>query len=324
MKKLPIDFFWEPNKINVSPRKDSPKVIFLTSETGVEALEVALRKGLDVEKVISEDRGPVKRFARVNNIPFEGLNEKTDLTSQGLGKSIDYAIVAFTDYIVPADSVAEHTGRIVGAHVSDLTKAEFRGGYPLEAALLDDKKSTSIVTFLINERIDEGPVLMRQRFYLTSAYEALGGTASSLYGRAASTAGELLAKTLFNIKRLSSNAQEQKGEPTYAKPLKQEDLTVNWGEHTAQHIINMFRAGERVYTRFKGSMVKIGYIGQFRSKLPRGTSPGEIFVNGKVCVATEDGKALILSNAKFTSERYGNLEGYLRTDYFLHQKPTFG
>ena len=324
-----------PEKVSVPHRKDSPTILFLGSGVGVYTLETLLEKGVDVGKVLSDKNDPVIKFARTNDIPFEVLTDKKSLdkslADSGLEMGIKYMVVAFTDHVIPKNFTEKYFAKIIGVHASNLPL--YRGGYPIEAALLDGKKGTSIVTYLINEGLDKGAVLRKASFSLTlpKIYVIDGNYIQHLYENAAIKAGELLAKTLFDYERI--NPREQKrSEATYSHKPKKEDLTIDWQNHTREHVINMMKAGGMVYTKYMGHDIIICGLELVEAKV-RETSPGSITIitpdkdkERKICITTKDGGVLGLNEVKFAEKQLQiiNLNGYIHNNYLLEQKLKLG
>jgi methionyl-tRNA formyltransferase len=326
MKKIAIDSNWFASDLHVSPRDDSPRVLFLGEGVGALTLEQLLKRRINVQKVLSGKEDPVTRLAKINNINSEVLGNKPNFIRYGLGRSIDYVVVAFTDRIISADSAVRHYKKIIGVHASSLP--QYRGAYPIEAALLDDKKMTDIVTFLVTDELDGGPILMKDRFSLRqglSTRQYGDDLASDLYQEAAYKAGILLAKTLLDIKKIKPKPQT--GEPSHSKEPARWNLEVNWNTHTTEHILNMQRVTGQLYTIYKHNLIILSGLeledGRPRKAIPQGGVYSSS--DGVNRVATMDRKILRLSSAKFDAYPHGELDfnSYLACAYHLDEKPQF-
>jgi methionyl-tRNA formyltransferase len=288
-------------KIRVNPREDSPGVLFIGEGVGARTLETLLKQGVRVEAVMSTSpEDPVIETADVNKIPSSLMDGDTDLYFKGigLGSMYDYAVVAFfSKTLAPVNFAKGRKKRIIGLHASELP--QYRGGYPIEAVLLDDQKSTKISVYYLTPNVDDGPILVMQGYSLWDRVRK-GKKASDMYQEIAVIGGGLLATTLFNIN--GQNARPQNGEPSYSHEPTQEELTVNWGKHTSEHIINMLAAGGKVYTTLNGKKVEI-YGLAWGKKGPKylGTS-GRIVFEGrrynKPLICTHDYRLLELISAE--------------------------
>lgn len=324
IKRLLLDD--EPKRISVKPREDSPRVLFLGEGVGARTLETLLRQGVNIKWVISGGLDdPVVKTAKLNHIPSGCIGVEDNLYASGLGASYDYAVLAFWSKKLPGSNFP--TGkkrRIIGLHASELP--QYRGGYPIEAALLDDRSNTMISTYYLTPEIDEGPVLVMQSFGLWDRVRK-GKNANQIYQDVAVAGGRLLATTLFNIK--GQTPMRQKGNPSYSHEPTEKDLTVNWKEHTSRHIMNMLVAGGMVYTTFEGKKAVIE--GLEWGKIPKGYvgSAGEIVFEGrrydKPMVVTHDLRLLGISVASVKSVGLNaeDFKKYVAVNYRLGHRNQF-
>jgi hypothetical protein len=100
-----ILFGYIPSMHAFKPREDSPRVLFLGEGVAASTLETLLQQRVRIEKVISAlPDDPVRRTAEMHDISFGTLNDHLSLFDIGLGTKYDYAVVAFTGKILPANN----------------------------------------------------------------------------------------------------------------------------------------------------------------------------------------------------------------------------
>jgi methionyl-tRNA formyltransferase len=179
-----------------------------------------------------------------------------------------------------------------------------------------------ISTFYLSPEMDEGPVLLMQRYRLWERVRG-GKKASDMYQEIAKIGGRLLATTLFNIR---GQKAERQGEPSYSHEPSEKDLTVNWKEHTGRHILNMLAAGGRIYTTYNGKKIIIEGL-QWGKKFNHylGTA-GQIMFEGrrydKPLVVTHDNMLLGITLARVPSVglTHDNFKTYVAANHRMGHK----
>lgn len=125
----------------------------------------------------------------------------------------------------------------VNLHASLLPS--YRGAAPIQRAIMNGETETGVTTFFINERIDEGELLLSQSVPI--APEETGG---ELHDALLEAGGPLLLETLRQIERgeyrLTVQETKEGGLPMAPKIFK-EDCLVDWGR-SAERIFNQIRA----------------------------------------------------------------------------------
>lgn len=116
--------------------------------------------------------------------------EKLDVESfeKKVGK-IDFAVVAAYAKIIPQKTVDYPRLGTIGVHPSLLPK--YRGASPIQNAILNGEKETGMSLYLMDEKVDHGPILAQRRTLIGAHENYL-----QLERRLAEMAGDLLAVTL--------------------------------------------------------------------------------------------------------------------------------
>lgn len=137
--------------------------------------------------------------------------------------------------ILPGELLRIPTIACLNLHASILPR--HRGAAPIQAAIDAGDKESGITVIYMNERLDEGDVLLTQTFKL--AKDETGG---SLHDRLAEAAPEALAEALLLLKqgRAPRIAQDH-SQATYAAKLTREHGEIDWTK-TREEIDRRIRA----------------------------------------------------------------------------------
>ena len=149
------------------------KIVFMgTPDFAVASLDAICASGHKVVGVVTvPDRptgrglkvtaSPVKQYALQHNLPLlqpERLRDPDFQSAlQAWGADI-FVVVAFR--MLPQSVWAMPPMGTFNLHASLLP--QFRGAAPINWAIINGEKETGVTTFLLNERIDEGSILMQQ------------------------------------------------------------------------------------------------------------------------------------------------------------------
>ncbi|MBS3787551.1 methionyl-tRNA formyltransferase [Candidatus Bipolaricaulota bacterium] len=111
----------------------------------------------------------------------------------------------------------------VNLHGSLLPK--YRGAAPINWAIIRGEKITGVTTILMDEGLDSGPILLKERTEIKE-----NETAGQLHDRLAEMGGNLILKTLAGLEEGSVEPTPQKGEPSFAPKLNREDGLLDWNQ----------------------------------------------------------------------------------------------
>jgi len=187
---------------------------------------------------------PVKVFAQENNIPIVQPQTKEELIFQVVNLKPDLIILAAYGKILPKEILQLPKYGAINIHPSLLPK--YRGASPVQFAILNGDKETGVTIMLMNEKIDEGPILAQEKINIApeETYESLEKKLS-LFG------AKLLIKTLNRwivLKEMPDLAQkaikpqeQNNSEASYTKVLTKKDGKIKW-QKTALEIERQIRA----------------------------------------------------------------------------------
>lgn len=129
----------------------------------------------------------------------------------------EFYIVAAYAKILPAELLSTPRLGVIGVHPSILPK--FRGASPIQSVILEGMTETGITLFLLDEKVDHGPVLSYAVYSMPAPH-----TYTDLNQILARLAGSLLVKTLPKFIEGSITPERQNdAEATFTRKFSTED-----------------------------------------------------------------------------------------------------
>lgn len=214
----------------------SLKVVFLgTPEFAKNSLQAIHRSHHQVAGVVTvadkaSGRGqkisqsPVKIFATENNLPVfqpEKLRDPEFLEDLRKLDADVFVVVAFR--MMPKVLFEMPKMGTFNLHASLLP--DYRGAAPINYAVINGEEKTGATTFFINEKIDEGNILLQEELAILPDENA-----GSLHDRLMEIGAGLVVKTLDG---LAKNSITEKPQPHVAYPknafkIFKEDTRIDW------------------------------------------------------------------------------------------------
>lgn len=269
----------------------SLKVIFFGTpefaKTSLQAIHQSQHKIVGVVTVADKASGrgqkihesAVKTFAVENHLPVfqpEKLRNPEFLKSI---KDLDadvFVVVAFR--MMPKVLFEMPKLGTFNLHASLLP--DYRGAAPINYAVINGEKKTGATTFFINEKIDEGNILLQQEIEISPEENA-----GELHDRLMEMGAKLVVETLDG---LAENSIEEKPQPDVEHPknafkIFKEDTRIDWTKD-AETVHNFIRGMSPYPCAF--TTLKIGgdekilkiYKGKFEV-LPHGKTAGSIEID---------------------------------------------
>ncbi len=264
------------------------RIIFMgTPRISVECLKYLLKSRHDIVAVVTKPdvikgRGrklvqvDTKKFAIDHNIPVitpSKLKDESFLLEIKKLKPDIIVVVAFQ--ILPRVLFSIPRYGTVNLHGSLLP--EYRGAAPINRAIMNGETETGITVFSINEKVDCGGILLKEKIDILR-----DDTAGDISAKMVKAGGPLLLKALDGIEDGSiSPVCQENDQATKAPKIFPDDTNINWNR-TDKEIHNLIRGLSPApcsRTRFKGKIIKI-----YRSELSNTPScgiPGSIEVKNK-------------------------------------------
>jgi methionyl-tRNA formyltransferase len=229
--------------------KNKPKIIFFgTPEFAAVILKALLDRDYNIAAVFTQpDKkvgrkqevkySPVKNLALENGIEiFQPKNLRDTRLAEEIKKiNPDLFVVAAYGKILPKEILETPKYGAVNVHASLLPK--YRGASPVQCAILAGEKETGITLMRMNEKMDEGDILLQEKIEIGER-----DTAETLMKKLAELGAKMTVKFILDFvgekiqptKQASANA-------TYCKPVKREDGKIDWN-NTAEEIYRKWRA----------------------------------------------------------------------------------
>jgi len=219
-------------------KKKQKKVIFYgTPDFARDCLKYLIKEGLDISAVVtapdkSSGRGrrisfsSVKEFCLNKNIKIFQPNNLKD--SLFLSKIRDIApdfqiVVAFR--MLPKEVWSISKVFTFNLHASLLPN--YRGAAPINWAIINGEKKTGLTTFIIDEKIDTGVVLLKEEVKIAPL-----DTFLTLSNKLLNKAGPLIKKTIefYFSEKLHPKKQFLNGNEKFAPKLTSKNIKIDWNE----------------------------------------------------------------------------------------------
>lgn len=221
------------------------RVLFYgTPEFALPALEALLRRH-EVAAVVTQPDRPAGRGQKLTASPVKVRAEQAGLPvlqperlrDPGWPERLrafapEVAVVVAFGQILPKAVLEVPKRGSINLHASLLPR--YRGAAPIAWALIQGESETGLTTFLMDEGMDTGPILLQERVAIEPEE-----TAGELAGRLSKRGAELLLRTLAELDRLASTPQRH-DLATLAPRLKKQDGVLDWSE-PARALANRIR-----------------------------------------------------------------------------------
>lgn len=309
--------------------KEKRKIIFIgTPEFGAVILEELAKSIFKPALVITAPDKPVGRKQILTPSPVKVLAQKQKIPllqpekikSHNSHKAIkaiepDLIVVAAYGQILPKEILNIPKYGCLNVHPSLLPK--YQGPSPIQYAILNGDKKTGVTIILIDEKIDQGPILAQKALIIKK-----DETIENLHNKLANLGADLLIKTIprWTRKTIKPKLQD-KTKASYTKILKKEDGEINW-QKSAEEIERQIRAFNPWPSAYSGLKVedkelkilkiwKAGVLKQTKAG-PFG-QPGKVFLASNNKIAIQTGKDyLIVEELQPEGKKKMTAEEFLR------------
>ncbi|MQY61570.1 methionyl-tRNA formyltransferase [bacterium] len=216
---------------------------------------------------------PVKKTALDLNIPYyQPLKIRKDELALDKIKEIepDLNVVVAYGQIIPSSIIYLPRYNSLNVHFSLLPK--YRGASPVQKALLDGEAKTGITIFELNEKMDEGDILVQEEVNVFPDENA-----ADLEARLAQKGADLLIKAIAQIDKLKHRKQDH-SQATYAPKIRKEDGKIDWTKNSLyiERRVRAFTPWPSAYAFLKDIRIKIHRGRKIEKEAPPGSSAGEI------------------------------------------------
>ena len=220
MKSLKVIFFGTPEFA-----KTSLQAIHLSHHEVVGVVTVADKASGRGQKI---HQSAVKVFAVENDLPVfqpEKLRDPEFLEDIKKLNADIFVVVAFR--LMPKILFEMPEMGTFNLHASLLP--DYRGAAPINYAVINGEKKTGATTFFINEKIDEGNILLQKEIEISSEENA-----GELHDRLMEIGAKLVVETLDG---LSENSIQEKPQPVVDDPknafkIFKENTRIDWNQNS--------------------------------------------------------------------------------------------
>jgi methionyl-tRNA formyltransferase len=269
-------------------------VFFGTSEFGVPALNALREAGIEITAVVTtqerpKGRGltmqpsPVKTAAQRFGTPVLEPEDPNDAVFIDRLRELrpEAIVLAAYRFILKPELLAVPPRGCLNIHPSLLPA--WRGAAPVQRALMAGEKETGVSIFLMNDKIDQGDVVLQDELDI-GPNETFG----ELLPRLAALGAQLVVSGLDALARGNyQRITQDRGEGSYAEKIRKEERVIDWHLPAAQ-IHNLIRAlspSPAAYTLLRGKRLEI-LASELHSD--RHGEPGEAaFEDRRLIVAAE-------------------------------------
>ena len=168
----------------------------------------------------------VKQYAKKNNIKIlqpENLNDKEFINQIEAIQPDLIIVVAYSKLPFEIFSIPKYG--TINLHASLLPN--YRGAAPINWCLINNEKKTGVTTFFINEKIDQGDVLLKEEIIISDEDDF-----GSLYLKLSSIGSKLLVKTINGVvtDTLKASKQLMDEDLKIAPKLSKENTRIIWNK----------------------------------------------------------------------------------------------
>lgn len=214
----------------------SKRVVFMgTPDFAVTSLDAIVQAGYEVCAVVTvPDRqtgrglkltySPVKEYALAHGLPLLQPEKLRDPEFQEALRSVGadiFVVVAFR--MLPQSVWAMPPMGTFNLHASLLP--QYRGAAPINWAIINGERKTGVTTFLLNENIDEGQLLLQSETDIND-----DDNAETLHDRLAAMGSKLVVETLDGLFNHTLNPQPQPTSMSLkaAPKIFKQDCAIDW------------------------------------------------------------------------------------------------
>ena len=243
-------------------------ILFMgTPDFAKESLEAIVNRGYNVIGVVTnpdkpKGRGmkmipsPVKEFALEKDIPvYQPLKVRNNIEFIEEMKALNPDVICVVAYgkILPKEILDIPRLGCINVHGSLLPK--YRGAAPIQWAVINGDKVTGITTMYMDIGMDTGDMILKQEVEIGP-----DETTGDVWNKLSKIGGQLLVKTLEQIKNGIAPRIPQNDDYTMAPMLDKEMSKIDWDNKSAIEIKNLVRGLDPImgtYSYLDGKKIKI-------------------------------------------------------------------
>ena len=224
----------------------STRIVFMgTPDFAVASLDALHKAGHDIVGVVTvpdkpSGRGqkinysPVKEYALANSLNIlqpEKLRDETFLSQLRELDADLFVVVAFR--MLP--KVVWDVPRLGTFNLHASLLPQYRGAAPINWAIINGETTTGVTTFLLNEKIDEGKILLQESIAISQS-----DTAETIHDKLADIGKKLVIKTVEGLVQNNLCPTAQPNDSIELKPapkIFKTDCAIDWSKN-GRDIVN--------------------------------------------------------------------------------------
>lgn len=178
---------------------------------------------------------PVKQIALNSKIPiFQPLKIRTDF-EEIINQEVDLIITAAYGQIIPNEILNHPRLGCINVHGSLLPK--FRGGAPIQRAIMTGEDITGVTLMYMNSKMDEGDMIAKEQFSID-----LSDNQEIIFQKMLAASKKVLEKQLPLIfENKNERVAQDHSKATYAPNISVEDTIINCEKLTGKQIHDLVR-----------------------------------------------------------------------------------
>lgn len=178
--------------------------------------------------------------------------EKLDqvFINQLIEEKPEFGIICAYSKIISKEILNIFPKQVLGVHPSLLPK--YRGPSPIQSAILNNEKQTGITIYIVDEKMDHGPILIQKQCDIENLYYEEASQ------KLAELAGNILVETIpqFLNNEIKIQIQDEKL-ATYTKKFTTEDGFINFHEIQQAEIIGG-QIAVNIYNKIRALSIEPG------------------------------------------------------------------
>lgn len=255
------------------------KILFMgTPDFAKESLEAVYNAGHEILGVVTnpdrpKGRGmklvasPVKEYAISKELKVyqpEKIRNNVEFIEEIKSLGTDVICVVAYGKILPKEILDIPRLGCINVHGSLLPK--YRGAAPIQWAVINGDKTTGITTMYMDVGMDSGDMILKEEVEIGP-----DETTGEVWNKLSKIGGQLLVKTLEQIKNGTAPRIPQDDNFTLAPMLEKEMSKIDWNTKTAVEIKNLVRGLDPImgtYSYLDGKKIKIWKVDVLPNDVP--------------------------------------------------------
>lgn len=217
-----------------------PRIVYMgTPEFAVEPLKALINSGHNIVGVITVPDKPSGRGLKLNESDVKKFYKQEELEEKGV-KLMQPTLLKDANFLAElsslnADIFIVVAFRMLPKEVWKMPRLgtfnlhgsllpQYRGAAPINWAIINGEKTTGVTTFLIDDKIDTGNILLQKECPIGQREDV-----GSLYDKLMHIGAQLVVETVDNLANGTISPKPQQGEIKDAPKLNKETGKIDWG-----------------------------------------------------------------------------------------------